>query len=98
MTIDASNVTITTTAEEGTDLVTRDGAGNIVATVPLPTERVNAKSLAAKIDTALTNNATFLALASPTNAQTLAQVRALTRQMNALARLVAGKLDTTDGT
>lgn len=98
MTIDASNVQITTTAEEGTDLVTRDANGNIIASVPLPPDRVNAKSLETRIETALTNNATFLALASPTNAQTLAQVRALTRQMNAVARLIAGKLDTTDGT
>lgn len=98
MTIDASNVVITTTAEEGDNLVTRDGDGNVLVTTPLPPDRVNARSLGAKIDTALANNRDFLALASPTNAQTLAQVRALTRQMNALARLAAGKLDTTDGT
>ena len=36
---------------------------------------------------ALNTNATFLALASPTNAQVLAQVRSLTRQINALIRL-----------
>lgn len=98
MTIDASNVVITTTAEEGTDLVTRDADGNVVSSAPLPPERVNVKTLADKAEQALTANATFLALASPTNAQTLAQVRSLTRQVNAIARLLVGKLDTTDGT
>lgn len=53
MTIDASNVVITTTAEEGTDLVTRDADGKILTTVPLPPEQVNAAALDAKIDTLL---------------------------------------------
>jgi hypothetical protein len=47
------------------------------------TEMVNAQLVA----TALSNNRTFLNLSAPTNAQTLAQVRALTRQMNALIRV-----------
>lgn len=38
---------------------------------------------------ALVDNASFLAVASPTNAQTLAQVRRLTRQHNAIIRLLA---------
>lgn len=98
MTINADNVVITTTAEEGTNLVTRDAEGNIVSSTPLPAERVTAKALDAKITTALTNNADFLALASPTNAQVGAQVKALTRQVNALMRLVTSRLDSADGT
>jgi hypothetical protein len=47
---------------------------------------------------ALTTNATFLALGTPTAAQNAAQVRALTRQTNALARLLLGLLDDTTGT
>lgn len=47
---------------------------------------------------ALMNNADFLAIASPTNAEAIAQVRALTRQVNALIRLSQGVFDSTDGT
>lgn len=49
--------------------------------------------LRAKAAQALASNATFLAIASPTNAQTLAQVRLLTRETNALIRLLLGALD-----
>lgn len=46
-------------------------------------------TLTGKAQTALANNAAFLALPHPvTNAQALAQVDALTRQMNAVIRLV----------
>jgi hypothetical protein len=48
---------------------------------------------------ALAGNQTFLNLASPTNAQTLAQVKALTKQVNALIRLRRDDLlDDTTGT
>jgi len=43
-----------------------------------------------KASNAVATNVTYLAIASPTNAQTVTQVRALTRQTNALMRLVAG--------
>ena len=46
--------------------------------------------------TALDANKTFLAIASPTNAQVSAQVRALTQQMNGVIRLVLNKMDATD--
>lgn len=38
--------------------------------------------------TAISNNNDFLAIASPTSAQAIAQVQALTRQMNALIKFV----------
>ena len=69
------------------------GTGALVAVeqvtvdVTLP---ANEYSLHVKARAALTANATYLALPSPTNAPTAAQVKALTRQVNALARLIIG--------
>ncbi len=60
---------------------------------PLPVGVVNAAALQAKAANALAGNAAFVALASPSNAQTLAQVKALTRQMDALIRLTLNQLD-----
>lgn len=57
-----------------------------------------ASTLTQKAGQALTANATFLALAAPTNAQTLAQVQLLTRECNALIRLATQMLDTSAGT
>lgn len=51
-----------------------------------------------KAAAALTNNQTFLGIATPTQAQAVAQVQALTRQVDALIRLQIGQLDTTAGT
>lgn len=53
-----------------------------------------------KARAALTANATFLALASPTNPQVLAQVQRLTRETSAIIRLlIAGDLlNDTSGT
>lgn len=58
----------------------------------------NAASLRAKAQQALTVNATFLVLPSPTNAQTLAQVQALTKENSAIIRLLLGQFDSTAGT
>lgn len=64
--------------------------GNLLSSVDVQrdiTNEANTTSLQQRAQTALTNNQTFLALPSPTNTQVLAQVRALTRQVNALIRL-----------
>ena len=55
-----------------------------------PEQRAAATALLDKANAALAANATFLAIASPTNAQVLAQTRLLTRQVNARIRLVRG--------
>lgn len=54
---------------------------------------VNRSSIEQRARDALTTNAAFLAITSPTNTQVVAQVRALTRQVNGLARLTLGELD-----
>lgn len=53
-------------------------------------ERDAVTALLTKASNAIASNVTYLAIASPSNAQVAAQVRALTRQVNALMRLVAG--------
>lgn len=61
-------------------------------------QAANADTIRNRAQTALTTNATYLALASPTNAQVIAQVRALTMECNGLIRLLLGQLDSTSGT
>lgn len=56
------------------------------------------EDLITKAKTALTNNVNFLAIVSPTNAQAVAQVQALTRQVDALIRLAVGQLSSSGGT
>lgn len=59
-------------------------------------DNTNAATIRQQANNALDNNRTYLAIASPTNAQVLAQVRSLTQQMNGVIRLVLGKLDGTN--
>lgn len=54
------------------------------------TEQVVTLDLHTKARNALTSNKAFLQDNTPTNAEVLAQVRALTRQMNGLIRLIIG--------
>lgn len=58
----------------------------------------NRRTVEQRARVALTANATYLALGSPTNAQNLAQIRLLTRECSALIKLALNELDTTDGT
>lgn len=62
------------------------------------TTEVVTYDLHAKARKALTANAAYLALATPTNAQVAAQVKALTRQTNALIRLLVAADLLTDNT
>jgi hypothetical protein len=60
------------------------------------TARTNDATIRQQAETALSNNRTYLQIASPTNAQNAAQLRALTQQMNGVIRLILGKLDGTN--
>lgn len=59
------------------------------------TGETNSATIKAQARNALTLNATYLAIGAPTNAQTAAQVRALTQQVNGVIRLSIGALDAT---
>lgn len=79
--------------------ITRREYGEIVG---LPTDSwtaehaTNRQTIEDQAEAALDTNATFLDLTSPTNAQILAQVKALTRQNQGIIRLVLGRLETTE--
>lgn len=64
---------------------------------PIPADLVaaaiNRRELTAKIAAALSNNQDYLALAPPTATQLATQVKALTRQVNGLLRMVGERLD-----
>lgn len=99
MTIDASNVTITTISEDpatGDTVKVVDGVE--VERIAPTLERTNERTILTKMDQALTANATFLAIATPTNAQIAAQVKLLTREVNAIIKLTRNQLDDTTGT
>lgn len=59
-------------------------------------DATNKATIRQQADTALGNNRTYLAIASPTNAQVIAQVRALTQQMNGVIRLILGNFEGTN--
>jgi hypothetical protein len=52
----------------------------------------NGATIRDRADAALDGNATYLAIATPTNAQVVAQVRSITNQLNGLIRLQLGDL------
>jgi len=72
-----------------------DADGNPVAFVATSADEANIVTLIGRARTALNTNSTFLALGSPTNAQVLAQVQALTRQSNGLIKQMLGDTDLT---
>ena len=88
-------------ADTATDTHTRSvelvsGVATVVWTqVPKTLEQIEfdrvsteRSTMQAQARTAHNNNVTYIALASPTNAQVAAQVKDLTRQMNAIIKLV----------
>ena len=88
------------TVIDGTPTVTWTPRAKTADELAAVAQATNTGALEAKARAALTANGTYLALAAPTNAQTVAQVKALTRQMTALVRLSlrGDLLDNTTGT
>lgn len=70
--------------------------GTQQVTITTTPEQDNSLTLQQQATAALAANRTYVALASPTAAQTTAQVKALSRQNNGLIRLLLGLLDGTD--
>jgi hypothetical protein len=58
----------------------------------------NYAALYPKGQAAITANLNYLAIPAPTQTQAVAQVAVLTRQVNAVMRILLGLLDSTDGT
>lgn len=100
MTVDASNVVITTTYTDPAngDTVVADAAGAEKSRTPGTPEAKARLNLVGKANNALAANSTYLAIGSPTNAQVAAQVALLTKECNALIRLLLSKLDSTSDT
>lgn len=91
----------TQTAPDGSTIETitySDGSRSIQYTPGPGTPAANQQTLQARAQLALTANATYLAIASPSNAQVSAQVTALTKEATAVIRLLLGQLDSTSGT
>lgn len=78
--------------------ITKEQARTLVAANPDAIAEANRRALLDKARAALTSNAAFLADTSVTTAEAITQVKALTRQMNALIRLTAKTLDSQGGT
>lgn len=77
-------------------IVYSDGSRSVQYTPGAGTPDANQLTLQQQARTAMVNNRTYTALASPTNAQQTAQVKALTQQMNGVIRLLLGQLDATN--
>lgn len=75
-----------------------DPNGNLINTIFVEKELevYNKDVIEERALTALTNNLSYLALEPPTQAQAVAQVDDLTRQINGVIRLLLNKLDSAD--
>lgn len=73
--------------------------GKTVQTIDKPNSLgANREEILTKARAALTTNATYLAISSPSAAQNTAQAKALTRQMNAVIKYLLSDFANTTGT
>lgn len=89
----------TVTLSDGSTVETiiyADGSRSVQYTPGPGTPAANQQTLQQQAQTALVNNRTYLALASPTTAQNTAQVKALTQQHQALIRMALNQFDATN--
>lgn len=92
--ITTSAVTFTPTSDGGATATFDDDTAPLTATqvsqvqIRMMASTATEEQLFTSAYTALANNQTFLAIASPTNAQAVSQVQALTRQVDALIKVV----------
>lgn len=87
-----------TTAQAVTNALAPILAAEQAAATVAATQAANLATLQGKAQAALTANASFQAIASPTNAQIAAQVQALTKQVNGIIRQLSNALDSIVGT
>lgn len=73
-----------------------ESGGSYVAGVFTSRPPSIAEQIGQRLDAAIDANKTFLAITAPTSAQAVAQVQALTRQVQGLLRLQRGRLDAVD--
>jgi hypothetical protein len=99
---DDATSTVTTWNDSGVQISTRPYTAQELAQVAIDTaaqaQTANRTTIEQRATAALAANATYLAIASPTNAQNLAQIRLLTRECSGIIRLLLNQLDSTDGT
>lgn len=94
--IDANTVQLQRWDATGALVETRNATPTELARFQAWEEDGREQQIRTNADAAIDGNRTFLALASPTNAQNAAQVKALTRQVNGVLRMMLRRLDATD--
>lgn len=98
VTVDLAARTLTVTGSNGTSVrpLTDPEFAEYTTVAQSRAAEANRDTIETQAAAALAANAAFIALASPSAAQNAAQIKALTRQVNKLIRLVLGRLDGTD--
>lgn len=95
---DDSTQTYTEYDTAGNQTLTRAYTADEITAMNARTVAANLPALMAKAQQAISANVAYLAIASPTNAQVVAQVASLTRQVDALIKVVLNPTADQSGT